>query len=232
MTDYYKLLAVAEDADEIELKKAYRKLSKEYHPDLNPDDAGAEEKFKQINEAYTVLSDKQKRGEYDYIRKGGGRTVQGMPFPGGMHGMPIDLQSMFADFFNAPRAPRTYQRAKPRTQQSNDENERNISFRVPFSKLKSGEELSMSFKINEEELCSACKGIGGESAQNCEPCSSTGTITEVHGEANMYMTSTHICQDCHGAGRQIKNTCADCRGSGAIRRRNKYEVKLTCKETR
>ncbi len=230
MSNHYKTLGVKEDAEGKDIKKAYRKLSREYHPDLNPDNPEAEDRFKEISEAYTILSDSQKRQEYDMQRSGGMRPPPGMPFgfAGGSR-VPFDLQDMFADFFGSPMPHRGTQRP-PQPRRSTPPGERYISFKIPFKKLKRGDEVDMNFKMLEEEICVACGGVGGERSEECEACEGAGMVTEMLQQLNVYMTSSHPCDACNREGRIIENRCEHCSGQGVVNKERKYQVKLRCKE--
>jgi len=234
MPDYYKVLGVAENANAKELKKAYRNLSKKYHPDLNHGDTASEERFKEINEAYTTLSDNRKRQEYDMRRAPGPFHRQGgHPFSGG-----INLDSLFSDFFSQGFQARVNNNAhnrakKPSAQKPTTHNSDTlINFRIPFKKLKSSKDIKSHIKINEEHRCGECGGVGGDERIECDPCSGTGMVQELFNQSNVIMNTVRPCENCHGRGNAIANVCETCNGDGVVILRKKYTITLNCVESK
>lgn len=223
MNDYYKELGVSQDAEKSVIKKAYRKLAQEYHPDKNPDKPGAEEKFKKISEAYSTLSDKQKRADYDLMRAGGHRQSFD-PFRG-----PGGFASIFEEMFGGspfggqphPHTPKQEQR---------DSSNPSINFQIPFNKLKTGKIIKQFFRLNEEVVCTDCAGVGGEYSDTCKECQGTGHVMEMKRAGNMVIRSTHPCMRCNGLGKTFENACGECNTLGVTSEQVVYEVTINCKK--
>ena len=233
--DYYEVLGVERSADEDTIKKAYRGLAKKYHPDLHPGDKDAEAKFKEINEAYEVLSDTDKRSKYDrfgfagidpnYAASEGG--FGGGGFGGGGFGsgfgggfQDFDLGSIFDSFFGGGTAGASARRNAP---QKGDNLRANIS--LTFEEAAFG--CKKTIEINRTEQCEDCHGTGaaaGTSAETCGVCKGTGTVRTTQRTPLGSFTSSAPCNACHGTGKIIKNPCSTCRGAGTVRRRRKIEV--------
>jgi len=217
--DYYQILGVTPEASATEIKKAFRRLSRQHHPDLNPDDPNAEASFKKVNEAYSVLSDKQKRGRYDSQRQ----MVQN-PF-GGAAGFGFD--NLFEQFFGGRRPQR--ETARPRSSPSR---QKIINFQVPLEEMLKRRGTHTQVRVRDEQLCSPCGGVGGEHARQCVPCEGTGMVQEVRQGHNLFVTNCHPCVMCKGGGRIIENICKTCVGHGVIMLERKYRIKLTCEEVK
>lgn len=200
----YSVLGVDEDASQEELKKAYRKLAKKYHPDANPGDTKAEERFKAVSEAYDILGKKEKRAQYDQMRKGGGNFSWsdtgggqgGAPFGDG--GLADILRSMFGggggggfdtSGFGRGRASRT-----------------TVTVDVPFRTAALGGTVRASLQV--PTTCPVCMGAGGSGEQSCSQCGGTGRIQQ----GQMVMP----CPACGGSGRTYSSICANCHGSGEV----------------
>lgn len=209
--DYYKILGVSKDASEDDLKKAFRKLARKYHPDLNPGNKSAEEKFKEANEAYAVLSDKEKRAEYD---SGGPVNFEG--FGGGFHGFQggagFDFSDLFGDIFGGGHGGRQhYERGDDLMMQME------LSLEDAFSGV------TREVTINRSAECEGCRGSGAESSETCSACKGTGrSQTGGRGMFNMAQT----CRQCGGSGRKVTATCKRCGGQGAVRRADTVKVKI------
>ena len=226
--DYYEVLGVDKSADEKEIKKAFRKIAKQYHPDLNPDDAEAEAKFKEANEAYAVLSDSEKRQKYDQFGHAG---VDGQGFDYSNFGAWEDLGDIFSDFFggfgggfgggftsssraraaNAPRAGRNTQ----------------YSLSLSFMEAAFGAEKTI--EINQRDVCDTCEGSGakdGTSAKACSRCNGSGTVQERRQSLLGMVIQTAICPECSGKGKVIPNPCPDCQASGVRFKRKKLTVSI------
>lgn len=192
--DFYKILGVDRSADKQELKKAYRKLAVKYHPDKNPGNIEAEEKFKTISEAYDVLSDDRKRAEYDNPSPfGGGNPFAGSGFNpfdffGGMHHQQAD-----------PTAPT---RGKTLV----------IDVPVSFGKLLLGGDEEIT--LNYEDTCQDCEGRGGEGFETCTVCGGAGKVLHRNVSDGVTMTTVIPCADCNGVGKRASTTCNFCGGSG------------------
>ncbi|MFO8184111.1 MAG: J domain-containing protein [Candidatus Aegiribacteria sp.] len=200
----YSVLGVDEDASQEELKKAYRKLAKKYHPDANPGDKRAEERFKAVSEAYDILGSKEKRAQYDQMRKGGGNFSwsdagggrEGTPFGDG--GLADILRSMFGGGGGGGFDTAGFGRRKaPRTA---------VTVDVPFRTAALGGTVRASLQV--PTTCPACMGAGGSGEQSCSQCGGSGRIQQ----GQMVMP----CPACGGSGRTYSSICANCNGSGEV----------------
>ena len=224
--DYYEVLGVAKGASDDELKKAYRKLAKQYHPDLNPGDKAAETKFKEVNEAYEVLSDKDKRARYDQFGHAG---VDPNFNPGGGFGGfggdfgDIDLGDIFGSFFGGGfGGGRQQTRNGPRKGES-----LRAHLTISFEEAAFGCEKEIT--LTRSETCEDCHGSGcaaGTTAEVCSQCHGTGQVRVQRGAGGMFFTSTVACDRCHGTGKIIHQPCKTCRGEGSIRRQKRITVKI------
>lgn len=202
--DYYGILGVARDANEQEIKKAYRKLAREYHPDMNAGGDGAEERFKEINEAYEVLSDPEKRTRYDTFgsARGGGGGFGGF---GGFESPFEDLFGMFFGDWGGGRRRSAAQRGA----------DLSLELTLRFEEAIFG--VKKEVEIARLATCSDCDGSGaapGSSPRSCAECGGTGQIRTAQQTflGNFIRTST--CPSCRGTGRVIDNPCSSCRGQG------------------
>ena len=222
--DYYEVLGVSKSATEDELKKAYRKLAKQYHPDLHPDDKEAEAKFKEINEAYAVLSDSNTRAKYDQFGHAGvdpnfGAGAGGWGgFDGGF--ADFDLGSIFDSFFGGGAA---------RTRSTGPQKGESLrtSVRISFEEAAFGCEKEVT--IHRSETCEECGGSGaakGTTAETCSECHGTGTVRIQRQTPMGVFSSTSPCRKCNGTGKIISNPCKACKGSGAVRRQRKISVQI------
>ena len=224
--DYYEVLGVSKGASDDELKKAYRKLAKQYHPDLNPGDKAAEAKFKEVNEAYEVLSDKDKRARYDQFGHAG---VDPNFNPGGGFGGfggdfgDIDLGDIFGSFFGGGFGGGQRQtRNGPRKGESLRAN-----LTISFEEAAFGCEKEIT--LNRNETCEDCQGSGcapGTTAEVCPQCRGTGQVRIQRGGGAMIFSTTAPCDKCGGTGKIIHQPCSTCRGNGKIRRQRHITVKI------
>lgn len=216
--DYYEVLGVDKGADEGQIKKAYWKLAKKYHPDVNPGNKEAEEKFKEANEAYSVLSDKEKRARYDQFGKAGmDPNAFGGGAAGGFGGFGANINlndlfnSIFGDFgFAGTRAGGSINRNTPMPGA-------NLRYRMnlDFNEAAFGCEREIS--IRKEDLCEHCKGSGSEDGSEpdtCPVCHGSGQVTRQQQTLFGQMMTTMPCSNCKGTGQVIKNPCKQCGGSG------------------
>ena len=234
--DYYEVLGVEKNATDEELKKAYRKLAKKYHPDANPDNKEeAEKNFKEVNEAYEILSDKQKRQMYDQFgfngpqgfngSQGGGYYSYGSGFDGfggfsdfGDFG---DLGDIFSSFFGG---------SSTRSRSSNGPRkgaDLKINIDITFEEAYLGVEKEIS--INRNEKCTSCNGSGakkGTTAEKCSMCNGTGKIKQIATTPFGQMATQKICSQCGGTGKVIKEPCPDCKGKGIVKKSIKLKVKI------
>ncbi|WP_018591475.1 molecular chaperone DnaJ [Terrisporobacter glycolicus] len=222
--DYYDVLGVGKSADATEIKKAYRKLAMKYHPDKNPGDKEAEEKFKEINEAYEVLSDETKRKNYDQF---GHEGVNGQGFGGdggfggqGFGGFDDIFGDIFGDMFGGGFGGGRQRRRGP--ERGADIRQRiNISFEdAAFGK-------KVQVKINRSEECDECHGSGakpGTSKKTCPTCNGSGQVQSVQRTPFGNIASTRTCSTCNGEGEVIDSPCSKCHGKGSIRKTKTIEV--------
>ena len=217
--DYYEVLGVSKNATDDEIKRAYRKKAKECHPDLHPDDKGAVERFKELNEANEVLSDPDKRARYDqfgFEDPMAGMGGAGNPFSGG-----FDFGGMgdiFDQLFNGGMGTRTARNQGP--VQGND---LRYELRITFEEAAKG--CEKSFEIFRNELCETCKGSGakpGTSPVTCTSCKGAGQIRQSAG----WMTTVRTCPVCGGSGKMVKDKCQSCGGTGRTRKKRTVTVKV------
>ena len=226
--DYYEVLGVSKGASDDDLKKAYRKLAKKYHPDLNPGDKTAEAKFKEVNEAYEVLSDKEKRAKYDQFGHAGVDPNFGAG--GGFGGFTgdfgdIDLGDIFGSFFGGGFGGFGGS-SRPRNGPAKGESLR-ASVTITFEEAAFGCEKEIT--INRTENCDTCGGSGcepGTTAEVCPDCRGTGQVRIQRNMGGFSMASTATCSKCRGTGKIIHQPCKACGGSGTVRRQKKLNVTI------
>lgn len=220
--DYYEVLGVDRNADDATLKRAYRQLAKKYHPDTNPGDAEAEAKFKEASEAYAVLSDAEKRKQYDQFghaafEAGGG--AGGFDFNFGDMG---DIFDMFGDFFGGGGSRRRASNAPMKGANLR------TSVRIKFEEAAFGCEKEIEVSI--KDSCAKCNGTGakpGTSAVTCEKCGGKGRVIYTQQSVfGMMIKNEQVCPDCGGTGKMIKEKCPDCYGTGYISSRKKINVSI------
>ncbi len=217
--DYYEVLGVEKGASDDEIKKAFRKQSKKYHPDMNPGNREAEEKFKEVNEAYQVLSDKDKRANYD--RFGHAGVDPNFSAGGGFNGAGFDFGDIFGDFFGGGFGGGG-RRNEPR--RGNDIRQ---AIDISFEEAAFGCVKKMN--IQSQEKCDACGGVGarrGSSVTTCQQCHGTGRVRTQQRTILGYMTTETTCPQCHGEGKIIKEPCRECRGTGTVRKNKLIEVQI------
>jgi molecular chaperone DnaJ len=222
--DYYEVLGLSKGASEDEIKKAYRKLAKRYHPDVNPGDKQAEERFKEVNEAYEVLSDPQKRQRYDAYGHAGVDpnygAGQGWGGFGGFGFDDFDLGSIFDSFFGGG------QTASRRNAPMRGESVR-TTVMLSFEEAAFGCEKEIS--VNRIENCPGCDGSGAEkgtSRDTCPTCRGTGQIRSSRRTPLGMISTTTTCSACHGTGEIIKNPCRDCSGTGHVRKKRSIKIRI------
>ena len=223
--DYYEVLGVNKGASEDEIKKAYKKMARKYHPDLNPDNKEAEEKFKEVNEAYEVLSDANKKARYDqYGHAGVDPNFGAGGFGGGFDGSFDfgDLGDIFGSFFGG--GGRSTRRSASAPMQGDD-----IGARVELTFEEAAFGAEKEVTVSRVEDCDQCHGSGaapGTSAETCPRCKGTGSVRTQQNFMGMTMQSTAACPDCRGTGRIIRTPCSRCKGKGKVRRSHKLMVKF------
>jgi len=223
--DYYKVLGVGKNADAKEIKTAYRNLSKKYHPDKNPGDDSAQQKFMEIGEAYEVLNDPDKRAVYDRYGKEGLQNGGGAPNgnPGGGAGDPFD---MFAKFFGGARG-RGARQGKPRGRDYRS------AVGITLKDFYNGK--SVSFNLELQDICDKCKGTGSEDGQThtCPVCQGRGRVVQRRQFApGMFQQFESPCGACRGTGRKIDHLCKKCRGTGVYMNQRTYTVDISPGEPR
>ncbi len=232
--DYYEVLGVPKDADDAALKKAYRVLAKKYHPDANPGNAEAEQKFKEASEAYAVLSDPEKRKQYDQFGHaafdgGAGGGYGGFGgfggFGGGFDGADMGdiFGDIFGDLFGGGRSSSRGSRYNGPMRGANVQ----TNVRLTFEEAVFGCEKEI--EINYKEECSSCHGSGaraGTSKETCSKCNGKGKIMYTRQTPLGTMQNVSTCPDCDGTGQIIREKCPDCRGTGYITRRKKLKVTI------
>ncbi|MBQ7975328.1 MAG: molecular chaperone DnaJ [Clostridia bacterium] len=220
--DYYEVLGVSKGASDDELKKAYRKVAKKYHPDLHPNDKEAEEKFKEVNEAYAVLSDSEKRSRYDQFGHAGVDPNFGAGGGAGGFGG-FDFGDIFGDIFGGGFGGFGGSRRNGPVR-GNDVRQ---MVDITFEEAAFGVKKKLS--ITKMENCTTCGGSGakpGTSPATCGRCGGTGQVkTQVRTPLG-YMTNVGTCPECGGTGKIIKEPCRDCRGTGKIRKNSVIEIDI------
>ena len=226
--DYYEVLGVEKTASADEIKKAYRKAAMKYHPDRNPGDTAAEEKFKEVGEAYEILSDDQKRSRYDQFgfagvdpNYGAGAGAGGYGFGGGGFGGFGDFGDIFSEFFGGGASSRASSANAPRRGE-------NVMahLELTFEEAAFGCEKEVSSQRIEN--CAACSGSGSAdgAVETCATCRGSGQVRTTQNFMGMAMQSTSVCPKCGGKGKTIKNPCNTCKGKGKVRKTNRVKVKV------
>ena len=227
--DYYEVLGVSKTATQDELKKAYRKLARKYHPDLNKDNEEAAEKFKECNEAYSVLSDDQKRAQYDQFGHaafenggmGGGGGFGGAGGFGGFGGS--GMEDIFDMFFGG-QGGRGGNRAKSGPQRGAD-----LRFDLEISFEEAAFGLEKEINLYRDETCDHCHGEGaepGSKVESCPECNGTGYVRFTQNTMFGQMVNERPCSRCKGEGKIISEPCKECRGKGTVKRNKKLKVKI------
>lgn len=224
MKDYYQILGIDKKATKDDIKKAFRKLASQYHPDKK---TGDETKFKEVSEAYSVLGDEKKRAEYDtYGRAFNGAGAQGGGFGGfnwsqqGFNGMEFDLNDIFENFgdvFGNGFGGRRSRRG----------NDISIDIEIPFKESIFG--TARRVVISKQNACESCEGTGaksGTSMSTCQVCNGQGKIREARQSILGSFATVRECSECHGKGEVPKEKCADCKGAGVKKSRVEIDIKI------
>ena len=219
--DYYEVLGVSKSASDSELKSAYRKLAKKYHPDMNPGDKEAEAKFKEASEAYSVLSDPDKRRQYDQFghaafEGGAGGGAGGFDFNG------MDMGDIFGDIFGD-----FFGGGRSRAQNNGPMKGQNLhhTIRITFEEACFGPEKELDLPLQDE--CESCHGTGakaGTTPETCSKCGGKGQVVYTQQSLFGMVRNVQTCPDCRGTGKIIRDKCPDCHGSGYITRKRKISV--------
>ncbi len=225
--DYYEVLGVAKTASEDEIKSAYRKLAKKYHPDLNPGNAEAEAKFKEVNEAYGVLSDADKRAKYDQYGTADPQAgFGGGGFSGGFGGFGSGsfsggFEDIFENIFGGFTGSR---RSNNAPEQGRD---LRVDMELTFEEAAFGTKKEIN--LTREESCDECGGSGaakGTTAEVCQACHGSGQVRTTQNTVFGSFSSTQQCTACHGTGRIIRTPCKKCGGKGRIRRARRISINV------
>lgn len=222
--DYYEVLGLEKGASDDEIKRAYRTLAKKYHPDMNPGDSGAEARFKEINEAYAVLSDAEKKARYDQYGFDGidpnmGGAGGGFGDFGGFGGM--DFGDIFSSFFGGSGAS-SQRRSAPVEGED-------VMYRVTLTFEEAAFGVKRDISYNRIEKCPECNATGaakGSSVEKCPTCGGTGQVRVTQRTALGMFQTTRSCDDCHGTGKKIKTPCTNCSGKGYVRITKKLEITI------
>ena len=224
--DYYDVLGVAKDSSAAELKKAYRKLAIKFHPDKNPDDHEAEEKFKELGEAYEALSDEDKRAAYDryghaaFENGGGGGGGFG---GGGFHDASDIFSQVFGGAFGGGGFEDIFGGGRRRRDPSGRQPGSDLRYDLEISLEEAADGVQKELEIEKLEDCTTCGSSGSKSGggrKNCATCGGHGVVTR---QAGIFVQQTE-CPTCHGAGQTISDPCSDCHGEG--RRNEKTRIKI------
>lgn len=211
--DYYNILEVNKNSTEEEIKKSYRKLSKKYHPDLNPNNAEAENKFKEIAEAYSILSDKDKKSNYDNYGDPNGR-------PNSFGGM--NMEDVFSNFFGGgnPFGGNPFGGRRNVVVKGSDIR---ININLSLEDVFTG--VNKKIKYKRKSKCNTCSGTGGDQI-NCTTCNGHGMVNQVQNTNFGRMQTTITCPTCNGEGKKIINPCTICNGSGSSDIEDIYEFNI------
>ncbi len=222
--DYYEVLGIDKNADDSAIKSAYRKLAKKYHPDMNPGDKEAEQKFKEASEAYAILSDADKRRKYDqfghaaFEQGGGGGGFGGFDFTG------ADMGDIFGDIFGDLFGGGRSRRANNGPMRGTD---LRASVRITFEDAVKGCEKELDLTLKDE--CGTCHGTGakpGTDPQTCTKCKGTGQVVYTQQSLFGMVQNVRTCPECNGTGKNIKDKCPDCYGTGYISSKKKISVTI------
>lgn len=220
--DYYEVLGVEKGADDATIKKAYRALAKKYHPDMNPGDAEAEKKFKEASEAYAVLSDADKRRQYDQFGHaafdGGAGGAGGFDFDG------MDFGDIFGDLFGG-----MFGGGSRRGRSNGPMKGQNIRTRVNLTFEEAVFGCTKEIELTVKETCKTCNGSGakpGTTADTCGKCGGKGQVVFTTQSFFGQVRNVQTCPDCGGSGKIVKDKCTDCRGTGYVSMKKKYAVEF------
>jgi len=220
--DYYEVLEVSKDADQDELKKSFRSLARKYHPDKNPDDSESEQLFKEVQEAYAVLSNPEQRRQYDMF---GHDSPGGSPFgPGGFQGVNINLDDLFSGGFESLFSGMF---GGGRTSRGRRGHDVLLRHSISLEDVYNEAEIEISAKLS--AACESCDGTGAQSPediQRCSSCDGQGRIMQQARVGPFVQQMVSDCPDCSGSGNIIRKRCSDCRGTGSTKREQKLRITI------
>ena len=221
--DYYEVLGLSKEATQDEIKKAYRSLAKKYHPDMNPGDKEAETKFKEVNEAYAVLSDEEKRQKYDQFGHAAFDPASGGGGFGGFGGFGggFDFSDLFSSFFGGGR---TSSASRNAPQRGDD-----VATRITISFEEAAFGCRKEISFARVEGCKDCDSTGaakGSKPETCGNCKGRGYVTVQQQTIFGYTQTQKPCSSCRGKGKIIKNPCSNCNGKGFVKVNKKLEVNI------
>jgi molecular chaperone DnaJ len=219
--DYYEVLGIAREATEIDIKKAYRTLAKKYHPDVNDGDSESEFKFKEVSEAYAVLSDQGKRKDYDRFGHAG---INGQGFSGGFSN--FDFTDIFESFFGGGTFGSSFGGGNKKSAQRKG-SDIGYNLNIEFMEAVFGVEKEISITRNEN--CADCAGTGakdGSGFDTCQKCSGTGQVRERQRTILGEFVNVRTCDVCGGEGKTVREKCPVCSGKGIVRKNKKLSIKI------
>ena len=223
--DYYEVLGLSKGANDAEIKKAYRSMAKKYHPDMNPGDSEAEAKFKEVNEAYAVLSDADKKAQYDQFGHAAFDQTAGGGYGGGFGGFTDfgDLGDIFGSFFGGGFGGGTRQNRNAPMRGED------VAARVTITFEEAAFGVKKDVSFNRVQKCDDCQGSGaakGSTVETCSVCRGSGQRTVTQRIGGMAFQSTATCDACRGRGKIVKEPCSNCRGTGYVKVNKKLSVNI------
>lgn len=228
--DYYEILGVDKGADENAIKKAYRKVAMQYHPDRNPGDQAAEDKFKEAAEAYEILSDSKKRAQYDRFGHAGMDQMGGSGFSGGGMSME-DILRHFGDVFGEGGSPfdqffggSTFRQGSSKGQKGSN---LRIKLALTLEEINTG--VTKKIKVKKQVSCKTCNGSGAKdknSVATCSTCKGSGYVHQIKNTFLGQMQSTVVCPKCQGSGKTITANCSTCKGNGRNLEEEMIEIEI------